>query len=304
MEDLFVQVTRRAEGKKPRLNAREWSEVLQHMLDLRRLIPIVPIHLCLEILCESLLCSEVDENINLVRDMFEYRPADALFKTKIAMLFVMSRHKLGNLSLESKEKIVGKACEYYLDSSKDVDDPNLELAHRCLELVKEDSPVLQKYHGILNGLKTMHEFGVSILPLVLRNMTNYQPIVHKILQVDPSAYKNVRKILRMFKLLNGNGHANAEAPLLSIIASYALKAEDFDYCLSICDLMMEKPSQEACKVCLNLINAQNFVDWTAKARLTSFCVNYCEDEAIEEMLMQRINLSQEEDMDTTMQQQG
>ena len=34
-----------------------------------------------------------------------------------------------------------------------------------------------------------------------------------------------------------------EAPILSTVADYALKASNFDYCLSICDLMMEKPSR-------------------------------------------------------------
>ena len=47
MEDLFVQLTRRAEGKKPRLNPREWSEVLQDVFELRRFIPVVSVHLCL-----------------------------------------------------------------------------------------------------------------------------------------------------------------------------------------------------------------------------------------------------------------
>ena len=72
-----------------------------------------------EIFCESLLASEVDENINLVRDIFDYKPADALFKTpKSATLYVLSVHKIRNVSVTSKEKIVAKACEYYLDSSK------------------------------------------------------------------------------------------------------------------------------------------------------------------------------------------
>ena len=52
----------------------------------------------LEIFCESLLSSEADENINLVRDIFDYKPADALFKaTKSATLYVLSVHKIGNV---------------------------------------------------------------------------------------------------------------------------------------------------------------------------------------------------------------
>ena len=84
------------------------------------------LNLCLEILCESLLCSE--ENLYLVRDIFDYKPADALFKTKSAMLYVLSVYKINTIPLESKEKIVTTACEYFLDSAKDVDDPNLEQA--------------------------------------------------------------------------------------------------------------------------------------------------------------------------------
>ena len=73
--------------------------------------------MCLEILCESLLCSSED-NIKLVKDIFDYKPADALFKTKSALLYVLSVYKYNYLPLESKEKIVTTACEYFLDSAK------------------------------------------------------------------------------------------------------------------------------------------------------------------------------------------
>ena len=117
MEELFVQVTRRAEGKRPKLTASGWSEVLQDLFELRRLIPVVGLDACIEILCESLLCSEED-NLHLVRDIFNYRPADALFKTKSALLYVLSVHKVALVALKSKEKSVSAACEFFLDSSK------------------------------------------------------------------------------------------------------------------------------------------------------------------------------------------
>ena len=117
MEELFVQVTRRAEGKRPKLTASGWSEVLQDLFELRRLIPVVGVDACIEILCESLLCSEED-NLHLVRDIFNYRPADALFKTKSALLYVLSVHKVALVALKSKEKSVSAACEFFLDSSK------------------------------------------------------------------------------------------------------------------------------------------------------------------------------------------
>ena len=149
----------------------------------------------------------------------------------------------------------------------------------------------------------LRDFGLSILPIVVRNTTNYVPIVQKILAVDPSAYKSARKILRMIKLVgslksintkvSADDNSNDTGPVLSIIADAALEAADFDYCLSICDLMMERPSASACRVCLTLINNEGFADLAAKARLTSFCVNYCEDAQIEDMLQKRINLVEE-----------
>ena len=78
-----------------------------------------------------------------------------------------------------------------------------------------------------------------------------------------------------------------------ILTYVELKAADFDYCLSICDLMMEKPSREACQVALRLVNREDFVNHAARVRLTSFCVNYCDERDIEDMLMQRINLVDE-----------
>lgn len=250
---------------------------------------------CIEVLCESLLCSEVDENINLVRDIMEYKPADALFKTKSAMLYILSVYKIGTIPLESRVKIIRTASEYYLDSSKDVDDPNLELAKRCLDLVKEQPETLNTYYDLLNALQMLHEFGVSILPIVLRNTTNYQPIVQKILQLDPSAYKSVRKILKLIRLTASEktGLVLDEAPIFSLVADHALKATDYDYCLSICDMMMANPSKEACKVCLDLVNCEDFVNVIAKTKLASFCVNFCDDDDIEDMLVQRITLTDE-----------
>ena len=135
----------------------------------------------------------------------------------------------------------------------------------------------------------LKDFGVSILPIVLRNTVNFLPIVQKILQIDSTNYKNARKLLRMIRLLRPDLDLN-EAPILALIADEALKTKDFDYCLSICELMMEQPSNEACKVCLALVDTEDFADLTAKAKLTAFCVNYCEDDLIEDMIFQRLNL--------------
>lgn len=297
MGDLFQQITRRAEGKKPRLTAREWSEVMQDLFELRRLIHVVPLFHCIEVLCESLLCSEDEDNIRLVQDIFEYSPADALFKGKSAMLYILSVHKIGCVPLSSRVKVVTIACEYYFDSSKDVDDPNLELAKKCLKLVPEKPQELAKYYNLLSALEMLHEFGVSILPIVLRNSDNQQTIVSKILTLDSSAYKNARKILKLVKLIhsvriNADDVLN-EAPVLAQIAESALKCQDYDYCLSICDMMMDSSSseEETCKVCLQLVHCADFTNVPAKARLASYCVNSCTEQQIEDMLQKRISLS-------------
>ena len=89
----------------------------------------------------------------------------------------------------------------------------------------------------------LHEFGISMLPIVLRNTMNYVPIVQKILNLDGSNYKNARKILRMIKLVNPEQKIE-EAPLLKLIADCAIQNTDYDYCLSICDMMMSNPSSQ------------------------------------------------------------
>ena len=98
------------------------------------------------------------------------------------------------------------------------------------------------------------------------------------------AYKNVRKIIKLVKLLGSlqDGAYNEEPAILSIIADYAMKASDFDACLAITDiLMVSKPaSSAACKVCAQLVANENFENVEAKARLSSFCITYCSDELI------------------------
>ena len=58
-------------------------------------------------------------------------------------------------------------------------------------------------------------------------MTNYVPLVQKILHVDPTAYKSARKIIRMIKLAGGLERSRHppldEAHILFAVADYALK---------------------------------------------------------------------------------
>ena len=337
MEDLLVQVTRRAEGKRPKLNGKDWFEVLQDLFELRLAFPIVPLHHCLEVLCESLLCSEETENIRLVEEIFDYSPADALFKGKSSMLYTLSVYKIGSIPQESKTNVVVKACEYYLDSSKDVDDPNLGLARHCLSLADttfhkneqsnaHETP-LKKYYCLLTALDMLAEFGVSILPIVLRNASSNRSSLHqvmeKILDVDPTNYKNVRKILKLVRLLNESRdiHQSTEKSgsstgsktnedlndnflqkkenensVLSIIAQSAMKASDYDACFGICEILMDSVpagNEYAVKACLELTNCSEFMDFQgAKSSMASFCVNYCVDEEIEDMLCQRIDLEE------------
>ena len=318
MEELLLQVTRRAEGRRPK--GRAWFEVLQDLLELRNAFPVVPLYYCIEVLCESLLCSEDMDNIKLVEEMFDYSPADALFKGKSSMLYTLSVYKIGSIPQDTKVNVVAKACDYYFDCSKDVDDPNLALARRCLNLVEDPkSPQLKPFYGLLNALEMLSEFGVSILPVVLRtassNLQHLQQVVHKILEVDASAYKNVRKILKLVRFLNETSSESKEQNLrnensvLSTIADFAMKSQDYDACLSVCEMLMDeciarKSSEEqrqfAVNSCLELSEKDAFDDAEAKTRLASFCVNFCRAEDLERVVTHRIQLSQRlPDLDVT-----
>ena len=334
MEDLLVQVTRRAEGKRPKLSGKEWFEVLQDLFELRLAFPVIPLYFCIEVLCESLLCSENTENIRLVEEMFEYSPADALFKGKSSMLYTLSVYKIGTIPQETKVNVVAKACEYYFDSSKDVDDKNLALAKHCLDLVEEGSKEslrsspngekinnpLCKYYSLLSALDMLAEFGVSILPIVLRkaacSLVNLHQVIEKILEVDSTSYKNVKKILKLVRHLNDyrdNFNVGAvsqeernnktaeylqekenENSTLALVAGHALNEKDYEACFGICEMLMESfpaGNRHAVNACLALANCDEFVDFQdAKSIMASFCVNYCPDDEIEDMLCRRIDL--------------
>ena len=98
------------------------------------------------------------------------------------------------------------------------------------------------------------------------------------------AYKNVRKIIKLVKLLGSlrQGEKEEEAVILSLVADFAMKAADFDACLTICDILMtsHKTSPAAVNVCAKLVRNTDFQNVEAKARLSSFCVTYCSNETI------------------------
>jgi hypothetical protein len=78
------------------------------------------------------------------------------------------------------------------------------------------------------------------------------------------------------------GAKDEEADILSIVADFALKASDFDSCLTIADILMtsQAASESACSVCAQLVANEAFKNVDAKARLASFCVTYCPNESI------------------------
>ena len=136
-------------------------------------------------------------------------------------------------------------------------------------------------------------------------------------------YKNVRKILKLVRLLNesrDNRQSNEkisshtksittenlnddllqkkenENSVLSMIAQSAMKASDYDACFGICEILMDSVpagNEYAVKACLELTNCSEYMDFQgAKSRMAAFCVNYCADEEIEDMLCHRIDLEE------------
>ena len=78
------------------------------------------------------------------------------------------------------------------------------------------------------------------------------------------------------------GEKEEEALILSLVADFALKACDFEACLTICDILMSShaSSPAAVKVCSELVRNESYENIEAKARLSSFCVTYCSNETL------------------------
>jgi len=89
--------------------------------------------------------------------------------------------------------------------------------------------------------------------------------------------------------------------VLSLVAKFALQAEDYEACLRVCEMLMEEcgrggRSEEqrsfAVRSCLDLSKNEAYLDFEARSRLASFCVNFCADHELEEVLAHRIDLTE------------
>ena len=89
--------------------------------------------------------------------------------------------------------------------------------------------------------------------------------------------------------------------MLSLVAEFALRAEDYEACLRVCEMLMEEcgkggRSEEqrsfAVRSCLDLSKNNAYLDFEARSRLASFCVNFCADHELEEVLAHRIELTE------------
>ena len=147
------------------------------------------------------------------------------------------------------------------------------------------------------------------------------------MDVDSTNYKNVRKISKLVRLLNDSrdnsdylenesssaipkeneldfiGKKENENSVLALIAHAAMKAEDYDACCGICELLMDSVpagNEHAVKACLELTNCNEFIDFQgAKSRMASYCVNFCSDEDIAGMLCHRIDMEEKQVVDFT-----
>ena len=71
------------------------------------------------------------------------------------------------------------ACDFQKLEASDV--LAMVLIHNLTFCPQEFEPI----HNFLSALEMLHEFRVSILPIVLKNGENQKNVVRKILQVDP-----------------------------------------------------------------------------------------------------------------------
>ena len=72
------------------------------------------------------------------------------------MLYTLSVYKIGSIPSGVKVRVISKACDYYFDCAKDVDDHSLTLARQCLNLAEDQkAPELKKFHSLLHALEML-----------------------------------------------------------------------------------------------------------------------------------------------------
>ncbi|KZC12834.1 PREDICTED: neuroblastoma-amplified sequence-like [Dufourea novaeangliae] len=261
VKQLLVQMARTLHKIVPTPDERQWTQLLNEMLEIHSLtFTCVDIEICFEICVSSRLVSGVKSNI---------QTCAALIETK------KNEQSLLKVSYEKAVNLILEASKEYFNSSKSLTDSNMELAKACLHLIVDDNAQIKEEYDLINSLQILNEFNVHILPLQVRLMQDRLKLIQDCLNRRADAHKSRQRLLTLatYLRIEVNNSRAREGKVLELIARKALEVKDFSVCATICQQLMQNNYVPAWSVAFDLGCCEGYDDLKTRQKCLWFAIN-------------------------------
>ncbi|XP_019696196.1 neuroblastoma-amplified sequence-like isoform X1 [Harpegnathos saltator] len=259
-ESLLIQMARSLNNQFIPSDENKWQQLLSDMLVLRGILPCIEVVTCFEIYVSARLVSGVKSII---------QNCSTLIQTK------RNEKSPMHVSYEKAIDLILEATKEYFNSSKTLNDPNMELAKACLLLMEDDNAKIKEEYDLIKSLQILNEFNVDILPLQVRLTVDRLSLIERCLNNQRDAYKSRQRLLMLAAYLRIEGNKNKlrEGKVLELIAKKAVETENYSTCATICTQLTQSNYLPAWEICLNLGRCDNYQDLKVRQKCLWFAIN-------------------------------
>ncbi|XP_033108783.1 neuroblastoma-amplified sequence-like [Anneissia japonica] len=276
---IMIRLTRQAAKRKVLPDQKEWHQLLEDLLNLQRNVySCIKQETCHEIYVQGLLGSNHLPTIRLAEEVLS--PAKEGPESR------------GRIGYERSSSLTVEAAREYFNSSANLMDPSMGLARSCLQIMKDIPDVIQQELDLVASLALLDDFKVSVLPLQVRLCEDRLELVAEALESSPNAYKDLRKLTKLAKLLRicGGNEMERKGKVFSLITKKAMKVNDYKLAYQVCSELVADNYSAIWPVCRQLGEAPDFKELEAKSGLLAFAVSHCDPDNLLDILLSKTQL--------------
>ncbi|CAF3821252.1 unnamed protein product [Rotaria sp. Silwood1] len=191
-----------------------------------------------------------------------------------------------SMLLRNHIPLIIQAAIDYIDSAKNGQDKSILLAKHCLDLVDDQSLVVNE-RNLIESQNICDFFHYSITPLEIRRHPNPIQIIPAILNSNPQAYKNTSKLISLSLYLPTGNKQDKKDRCMLYIAEHCLKINDLNMCWELCSSLVEENYGPSWKSCWELINKNpSYINQS----ILSFISLHCDEILLDDVLKKSISI--------------
>ncbi|XP_069692436.1 NBAS subunit of NRZ tethering complex-like isoform X2 [Periplaneta americana] len=274
-QQLMVKLARMVAKRLPPPTETDWNQLLSDMLDLQaQCFKSINIEECFEIYVATILASGRKKNIEMVAELLVRQKGD---------------WDKGRVSYYQSVQLVLQAAMEYFDSAGSAEDPAMDLARTCLNLITDENEEIREQLDLITAVQMLYDFGTNLLPLQVRLCSERLRLVELCIQKKTMTYRSTQRLLQLAHKLHvcGSDARQREGHVLVLIAEAALKAQDYQFCAEVCQQLVQKSHALGWQVVQALGQSSEFDNLQLRCDLLAFALLYCPDDVVEVLVNTR-----------------